>query len=44
MLTELAHRSPLLAGADQVAHVDIDDTVKATYGYASKAPVMATAG
>ena len=36
MLAELAHRTPLLAGADQVAHVDIDDTVKATYGYAKQ--------
>ena len=36
MLTELAHRSPLLAGADQVAHVDVDDTVKATYGDAKQ--------
>jgi len=34
MLSELARRTPLLAGADQVAYVDVDDTVKATYGYA----------
>jgi len=36
MLSELARRTPLLAGADQVAHVDVDDTVKATYGYAKQ--------
>lgn len=36
MLAKLATRSPLLAGADQVAYVDVDDTVKATYGYAKQ--------
>ena len=36
MLAELGRRSPLLAGADQLAHVDVDDTVKATYGYAKQ--------
>jgi hypothetical protein len=36
MLSELAARTPLLAGADQVAYVDVDDTVKATYGYAKQ--------
>jgi len=36
MLAELARRTPLLAGADQVAYVDVDDTVKATYGYAKQ--------
>jgi len=36
MLAELASRTPLLAGGDQVAYVDIDDTVKATYGYAKQ--------
>jgi len=36
MLAQLATRTPLLAGADQVAHVDVDDTVKATYGYAKQ--------
>ena len=36
MLAELAARTPLLAGADQVAYVDVDDTVKATYGYAKQ--------
>ena len=32
-LVNLASLSPLLVGADQVAYVDIDDTIKATYGY-----------
>jgi len=36
LLRELARRTPLLAGADQVAYVDVDDTVKATYGYAKQ--------
>jgi len=36
MLTELARRAPLLACADKVAFVDVDDTVKATYGYAKQ--------
>jgi len=36
MLAELGRRTPLLAGADQVAYVDVDDTVKATYGYAKQ--------
>jgi len=36
LLGELARRTPLLAGADQVAYVDVDDTVKATYGYAKQ--------
>src|SRR5664280_308686 len=35
-LAELSRRSPLLPGADRVAYVDIDDTVKATYGYAKQ--------
>jgi hypothetical protein len=29
----LAKNSPILAGADQGVYVDIDDTIKATYGY-----------
>ena len=33
LLVNLAGRSPLLVGADQVAFVDIDDTIKATYGH-----------
>ena len=36
LLVNLAARSPLLAGADQVAYLDIDDTIKATYGYAKQ--------
>src|SRR5674536_88057 len=36
LLAGLSRRSPLLPGADQVAYVDIDDTVKATYGYAKQ--------
>ena len=36
MLTELATRTPLLSGVAQVAYVDLDDTVKATYGYAKQ--------
>jgi len=36
MLAELARRTPLLPGADQLAYVDVDDTVKATYGYAKQ--------
>ena len=33
VLVNLAEQSPLLAGADQVAYLDIDDTIKATYGH-----------
>jgi hypothetical protein len=33
LLVNLAARAPLLPGADQVAYLDIDDTIKATYGY-----------
>jgi hypothetical protein len=33
VLVNLAARAPVLAGADQVAYLDIDDTIKATYGY-----------
>jgi len=36
LLTHLAQQSPLLAGADQIAYLDIDDTVKRTYGYAKQ--------
>jgi len=35
-LAGLAARTPLLAGAAQIAYVDIDDTVKRTYGYAQQ--------
>src|SRR5665648_662346 len=33
VLVNLAGRAPLLAGADQVTYLDIDDTSKATYGH-----------
>src|SRR3982750_171003 len=33
LLAQLAVRTPLLPGGDRVAHVDIDDTVRATHGY-----------
>ena len=36
-LVELARRTPLLAAAaDQVCFVDVDDTIRATYGYAKQ--------
>ena len=35
-LIALAGQAPLLPGADQVAYVDVDDTVKATFGYAKQ--------
>jgi hypothetical protein len=35
-LARLAVATPILAGADQIAFVDIDDTVRATYGYAKQ--------
>jgi hypothetical protein len=37
LLTRLVGRAPLLAGADAVAFVDVDDTVKETFGYAKQA-------
>ena len=36
VLAGLATRAPLLAGADAIAYVDVDDTVKRTYGYAKQ--------
>jgi hypothetical protein len=36
LLAALAARTPLLPGADQVAYVDIDDTIGATHGYAKQ--------
>ena len=36
LLVGLSRCSPLLPGADALAYVDIDDTVKATYGYAKQ--------
>lgn len=37
LVVRLAAVSPLLAGATQLAFVDVDDTVKAVYGYAKQA-------
>src|SRR5512143_3683056 len=34
LVARLAERSPLLGGASTIAFVDVDDTVKQTYGYA----------
>ncbi|MFF1933090.1 transposase [Streptomyces sp. NPDC058228] len=36
LLPRLASRPPLLPGANQVAYVDIDDTIRRTYGYAKQ--------
>src|SRR3954449_4945857 len=36
LLIALAGRTPLLAGADQVAYLDIDDTMRETHGYAQQ--------
>ncbi len=36
LLISLCRRAPLLPGADTLAYVDIDDTVKATFGYAKQ--------
>ena len=35
-LIELARRAPLLPGADVLAYLDVDDTLKQTYGYAKQ--------
>jgi hypothetical protein len=35
-LTRLAALTPVLSGAGRVAFVDLDDTVRATYGYAKQ--------
>ena len=35
-LINLAKNAPILPGADQGAYVDIDDTIKATHGYAKQ--------
>ena len=32
----LARATPMLPGADQVAFIDVDDTVRQTYGYAKQ--------
>ena len=36
LLTNLARHTPLLRDADQMTLIDIDDTVKATFGYAKQ--------
>lgn len=36
LLAELAGQTPLLVGAEQVTWVDVDDTIRATYGYAKQ--------
>ena len=36
LLVGLAGRTPLLPAADQIAFMDIDDTIRATYGYAKQ--------
>jgi DDE family transposase len=35
-LTDLAGRTPLLAGAGQVTYLDLDDTMRETHGYAKQ--------
>jgi hypothetical protein len=35
-LAGLAGRTPLLAGADQVTYLDLDDTIRQTHGYAKQ--------
>ena len=36
MCARLASNAPILPGADQACYVDIDDTIKATHGYAKQ--------
>ena len=36
LLVGLAGQAPLLPGADQLAYLDVDDTLKQTYGYAKQ--------
>src|SRR5689334_25236751 len=36
LLARLAAATPILVGADRVAFLDLDDTVRATYGYAKQ--------
>jgi hypothetical protein len=42
VLARLAAAVPLLPGADAVAYIDVDDTLKQTYGYTKQAPDTAT--
>jgi hypothetical protein len=36
LVADLAARTPLLPGAGQIAYLDVDDTIRATYGYAKQ--------
>ena len=36
LVTDLAAHTPLLPDAGQIAYLDIDDTIRATYGYAKQ--------
>ena len=36
LLVALAGQTPVLAGADQVAYLDVDDTIRETHGYAKQ--------
>jgi hypothetical protein len=36
MLVELAQRTPLLPAGEAIAFLDVDDTIRATYGYAKQ--------
>jgi len=36
LLVNLAGQAPLLPGADELAYVDVDDTLRQTYGYAKQ--------
>lgn len=36
LLINLARRAPLIAGGNELAYVDVDDTVKPTFGYAKQ--------
>ena len=36
LLTDLAGRVPLLPGADELTYLDVDDTLRQTYGYAKQ--------
>jgi hypothetical protein len=38
----LARHAPLLPGAERLAYIDIDDTVRQTYGYAKQGAGRAT--
>ena len=36
LVTNLASHTPLLPDAPQIAYLDVDDTIRATYGYAKQ--------